>query len=165
MPFNAVQSIDMDYMVNNEDMANVIKKVIREKAPKEIVKPQSVIRENSIAMKIRSSIALEESLGHQVSISCATCGGPLLKIEYSKVGRYRYHVGCAFTEKSSLKSQNEAFEEIPWIAMPTFEKMKMFLQRVHKLNNQTGPMHGSKPELHQLRKFNNKSINRVKYCK
>ena len=60
MPFNAVQSIGMDYKVNNEDMANVIRKVIREKAPKEIEKPQSVIRENSIAMKIGSSIALEE---------------------------------------------------------------------------------------------------------
>ncbi|MGB3144850.1 MAG: chemotaxis protein CheB, partial [Maribacter sp.] len=138
MPSNAAQFIDIDYVVNIEDMEDVIRKVITETAPIEIEIPESVIRENSIAMKIGSSIALEQNLGHQVPISCATCGGPLWKIENSKVGRYRCHVGHAFTEEALLKSQNQALEEALWIAMRTLEEKKMLLERVNKQYNQTG---------------------------
>ena len=138
MPSNAAQFIDIDYVVNIEDMEDVIRKVITETAPIEIEIPESVIRENSIAMKIGSSIALEQNLGHQVPISCATCGGPLWKIEDSKVGRYRCHVGHAFTEEALLKSQNQALEEALWIAMRTLEEKKMLLERVNKQYNQTG---------------------------
>lgn len=132
MPLNAAESVDIDYVVNLEDMGSVINKIVKEKAPERIELPASIVRENKIAIKIGSQIALEETLGQQVPISCSTCGGPLWKIADSKINRYRCHVGHAFTEEALLKSQNNALEEALWIAMRTLEEKKMLLERVNR---------------------------------
>lgn len=138
MPSNAAQMVDIDYVVNVEDIGNVIQKIMDEKLPEKKELPASIARENSIATKIGSEIALEDRLGHQVPISCSTCGGPLWKIENTKVNRYRCHVGHAFTEEALLDSQNDALEEALWIAMRTLEEKKMLLVRVEKDYSQKG---------------------------
>lgn len=138
MPMNAAETVDIDYIVNLEDMSGVIAKIIQEDAPTRIDLPASIVRENKIAIKIGSQIALEEKLGQQVPISCSTCGGPLWKIEDSKINRYRCHVGHAFTEEALLKSQNDALEEALWIAMRTLEEKKMLLERVNRDYNKKG---------------------------
>ena len=132
MPSNAAEIVAIDYTVDLEDMSGVIQEIMNEKAPERIKLPASVIRENSIAIKIGSQIELEEKLGQQVPISCSSCGGPLWKIKDSKLNRYRCHVGHAFTEDALLKSQNDALEEALWIAMRTLEEKKMLLERVNR---------------------------------
>ena len=138
MPSNAAQTVEIDYVVNVEDLGNVIQKIMDEKLPENKKLPASVVRENTIATKISSEIALEDNLGHQVPISCSSCGGPLWKIEDSKVNRYRCHVGHAFTEEALLESQNDALEEALWVAMRTLEEKKMLLVRVKKDYNSKG---------------------------
>ncbi len=81
MPSNAAQVVDIDYVVNVEDMGDVIQNIMDEKLPEKKDLPASIVRENTIATKIGSEIALEENLGHQVPISCSSCGGPLWKID------------------------------------------------------------------------------------
>lgn len=138
MPSNAAQVVDIDYVVNVEDMGDVIRKIMQEELPEKKEIPGSVIRENTIATKISSQIALKENLGHQVPISCSSCGGPLWKIEDSKINRYRCHVGHAFTEEALLDSQNESLEEALWVAMRTLEEKKMLLVRVKSDYKQKG---------------------------
>ncbi|MGB7394053.1 MAG: hypothetical protein WA913_06640, partial [Pricia sp.] len=77
--------------------------------------------------------------GHQVPISCSSCGGPLWKIENSAVQRYRCHVGHAFSEQALLASQNQALEEALWISMRTLEEKKTLLERLAKDYLEKGP--------------------------
>ncbi|MDX1472303.1 MAG: hypothetical protein R3213_12460 [Flavobacteriaceae bacterium] len=96
--------------------------------PKKI--PQNLVRENEIATTIQSQIGLEEKLGHQVPISCSTCGGPLWEIENSNIKRYRCHVGHAFNEEALLTDQNDSIEEALWISLRTLEEKRMLLNRM-----------------------------------
>jgi len=138
MPSNAAQVVAIDYVVNVEDMGDVIQNIMDEKLPDRRDLPASVVRENTIATKIGSQIALEEKLGQQVPISCSSCGGPLWKIDDSKINRYRCHVGHAFSEEALLDSQNKALEEALWVAMRTLEEKKMLLKRVEMDYRQKG---------------------------
>ncbi|HEA19548.1 MAG TPA: chemotaxis protein CheB [Pricia antarctica] len=130
MPGFARETVDIDYVVDLEDLAEVIQNIMHEDLPlaKEI--SSKLIKENCIATKIESQIATEEILGHQVPISCSTCGGPLWKMEDSKIDRYRCHVGHAFTQEALLKSQNEALEEALWVSLRTLEEKRMLLKRI-----------------------------------
>ena len=127
----AAETVAIDYVVNIEDMSGVITKIIQEDAPTRIDLPVSIARENKIAIKI-GQIALEDKLEKQVSFSCSTCDDSLWVIEDSKVNRYRCHVGHVYFEEALLKSQNNASEDILWIAKRTLEKKKMLLERVYR---------------------------------
>lgn len=130
MPAFARETVDIDYVVDLEELSEVIQNIMNEELPPEKDVPPNLIRENGIATKIESQIPTEEALGYQVPISCSTCGGPLWKIENSKIDRYRCHVGHAFTQEALLKSQNEALEEALWVSLRTLEEKRMLLQRM-----------------------------------
>ena len=132
MPSSALEAVDIDYVVGLEQMSESIVNILQENLPPKTEIPHYLIRENGLANKIKSKIDTEESLGHQVPISCSSCGGPLWKIENSAVQRYRCHVGHAFSEKALLASQNQALEEALWISMRTLEEKKTLLERLAK---------------------------------
>ncbi len=131
MPAYAMEHVAIDHVVGIGEMGGLIEDMMDREPPKKIELPASVVRENSIATKIGSEISLEEDLGHQVPISCASCGGPLWKIEDSKIDRYRCHLGHAFSEEALLRGQNDTLEEVLWTALRTLEEKKRLLQRVH----------------------------------
>lgn len=130
MPRSAYELVDIDYVVNIEEMSDVILKIMEEKLPPKKNVPKNLARENEIATTIKSQIELEQSIGHQVPISCSSCGGPLWEIENSKVKRYRCHVGHAFTEEALLKDQSDSIEEALWISLRTLEEKRMLLNRM-----------------------------------
>ena len=128
MPSYAKETMDIDYIVNLEDMAKVIISVAGEDLPKTKPIPIPIKKENDIAMRIKSQIGLQEDLGKQVPISCASCGGPLWKIEHSNQDRYRCHVGHAFTQEALLKSQYSSLEEALWVSIRTLEEKRTLMQ-------------------------------------
>lgn len=130
MPLFAQKTIPIDYTVNLEDMASVIQKVTQEEIPKEKEVPQSIRRENEIAMRIKSQVSLQKQIGHQVPIGCAECGGPLWKIEDSNPERYRCHVGHSFTQEALLECQETSLEEALWVSIRTLEEKKVLLDRM-----------------------------------
>jgi len=151
MPGFALESVDIDYVVDLEEFSTVIQNIVDEGLPPEKEVPVNLLRENRIATKIESQIPTEEALGDQVPISCATCGGPLWKMKDSKLERYRCHVGHAFTQEALLQSQNEALEEVLWVSLRTLEEKRMLLQRMSDNYEDRGPMslarsYGSKIE-------------------
>ena len=128
MPTFAKETMDIDYIVNLEDMAKVIISVAQEDLPKEKEIPDNIVKENDIAMRIKSQIGLQEELGEQVPISCASCGGPLWKMKDDTQKRYRCHVGHAFTQEALLNSQDDALEEALWISIRTLEEKHTLMQ-------------------------------------
>lgn len=138
MPANAKRLVDVDYVVNLEDMAEVIQRTMAEQLPEAVEIPKSLILENEMAVKFKSQIGTDEKIGYQVPISCPSCGGPLWKMEKSGINRYRCHVGHAFSQEALLKSQNESLEEVLWIAMRTLEEKKMLLERMVSEYSQGG---------------------------
>lgn len=67
---------------------------------------------------------------HQSAV-LPVAAGPLWKIEGSKIDRYRFYFGHAFTEGALLKGQNDTLEEVLWVAMRTLEKKKRLSERIH----------------------------------
>lgn len=130
MPLFAQRTIDIDYTVNLEDMADVIVKIAKEPIPEQKDIPIHIVRENDIAMRIKSQIGLQNKLGKKVPISCATCGGPLWKMKNSNPERYRCHVGHAFTQEALLKSQDTSLEEALWVSIRTLEEKRTLLKSI-----------------------------------
>ena len=124
MPLFAQQTLPIDYTVNLEDMAGVIQKVTQEALPQAKAVPQSISRENEIAMRIKSQVRLQKDIGYQVPMGCAECGGPLWKIENSNPERYRCHVGHSFTQEALLECQEKSLEEALWVSIRTLEEKK-----------------------------------------
>jgi two-component system chemotaxis response regulator CheB len=139
MPSSALQAVNIDHVVDLEHMSETIEKILEEELPPETEIPQYLIRENSLANKIKSKIDTQDRLGHQVPVSCSSCGGPLWKVENSDVQRYRCHVGHAFSEEALLAGQNEALEEALWVSMRTLEEKRMLLDRLAKEYREKGP--------------------------
>ena len=128
MPLYAKETIPIDYVVNLEDMAGVITAICNEAPPEIKDVPSHIKKENNIAMRIKSQIELQEELGDQVPISCASCGGPLWKMKKSNPERYRCHVGHAFTQEALLKSQDQSLEEALWVSIRTLEEKKTLME-------------------------------------
>ncbi len=127
MPLTAQKFVDIDYTLELEDISHSIKEIINKPLPKEVEIPKTLKREAAIATKIKSQIDLEDFLGEEVSLTCASCGGPLWKIDDTQVPRYRCHVGHAFSQESLLLAQNENLEETLWICLRTLEEKKMLM--------------------------------------
>lgn len=132
MPLYAKETLDIDYVVNLEDIPQVIISIASEPLPEKREVPNYIRRENSIAMSIKSQISLEEELGDQVPISCASCGGPLWEMKNGKIKRYRCHVGHAFTQEALLKSQDASIEEALWVSIRTLEEKRMLMEAMQK---------------------------------
>lgn len=130
MPSSAQEFVEIDYILNLEKIGAAIKEICQHDLPVELSVPESIVREANIAMKIKSQVRTEESLGDQVPLSCASCGGPLWKMKESGIERYRCHVGHSFTQEALLKSQNDKLEETLWVSLRTFEEKKMLLRRM-----------------------------------
>ncbi|HDZ14144.1 hypothetical protein LCGC14_1395840 [marine sediment metagenome] len=84
----------------------------------------------NIAIKVKSKVRTEQSLGEQVALSYASCGGPVWEMKEKGIKRYRCHVGHSFTQKALLQTQNDKLEETLWVSLRTLEEKKMFLRRM-----------------------------------
>ena len=144
MPASAQRHVDIDYVVNLDDMSDVIKGILDEDLPESVSIPKSLVKENNIANKYESQVEKDEKLGHQVSISCPSCAGPLWKMEDTKVKRYRCHIGHAFTQEALLKSQDDSLEEALWLALRTLEERRMLLEKMSADSTKDGLKHLSK---------------------
>lgn len=130
MPLTAQQSVAIDYTLDLEEIAGAIQEIMGQALPEEKKVPLSLIKEASIAMKIKSQVRVEQTLGKEVPLSCSSCGGPLWKMTDADTERYRCHVGHAFSQEALLQSQQEKLEETLWISLRTFEEKRILLQKM-----------------------------------
>lgn len=132
MPAAAKDFVKIDYISDIHDMSNVMLKIMDKSIPKPKKIPESIKKEVTIAVSYKSDIKKENSIGEQVPMSCASCGGPLWKIKDDKLERYRCHVGHSFTQEALLKSQEEKVEETLWVCLRTLEEKQILLNRMIK---------------------------------
>lgn len=145
MPLIAKQSVEIDHALPIEKIPTLIARICNGPLPPLKQVPGSLKREAAISEKIRSQIKTEQSLGEQVPLSCAQCGGPLWQIDDSSgIKRFRCHVGHAFSMDSLLESQNEKLEETLWVSLRTFEEKKLLLMRMAKDFEEKGSFYMSK---------------------
>jgi len=124
MPLYAKESMEIDYIVNIQGIPQLIKTLSARDLPPQSPVPAHIRRENEIAIKIKSQIGLQEDLGTEVPISCASCGGPLWEMKDSNPKRYRCHVGHAFSQEALLKQQESSVEEALWVSVRTLEERR-----------------------------------------
>ena len=79
----------------------------------------------------------------RTSLSCPACGGALWKMPDPALGRYRCHIGHAFTEASLLDGQTEAIEQALVVALRTMEDRIKVLERVAREDRKAGWLDGS----------------------
>lgn len=136
MPTSAKDFVKIDYISDIEDMSNLILDIMKKDLPKPKEIPENIRRETTIAVSYKSDIKKENSIGEQVPMSCASCGGPLWKIKDNKIERYRCHVGHSFTQEALLKSQEVKVEETLWVCLRTLEEKQILLNRMVKEYNE-----------------------------
>ena len=130
MPLTAQKFVDIDYTVKLEKIGELIADLVDKPLPEKIEIPYTIRREAEIATKIRSQVKTEDFLGEKVSLSCASCGGPLWKIKDTEIERYRCHVGHSFSQESLLLAQNENLEETLWVCLRTLEEKKVLMLKM-----------------------------------
>lgn len=136
MPLTAQKFVEIDYTAELEEIGDLIKELAEKPLPEKIDIPYTLKREAEIATKIRSQVKTEDLLGEKVSLSCASCGGPLWKIKDTGIERYRCHVGHSFSQESLLLAQNENLEETLWVCLRTLEEKKvLMLKMVENFSN------------------------------
>lgn len=127
MPLTAQKFVDIDYTENLENISKLIKQLVEESLPVKTGIPETIRKEAEIATRIRSQVKTEDFLGEKVALSCASCGGPLWKINDTDIERYRCHVGHSFSQESLLLAQNENLEETLWVCLRTLEEKKVLM--------------------------------------
>ncbi|MCB7480142.1 chemotaxis protein CheB [Christiangramia sediminis] len=130
MPLTAQKFVEIDYSANLEEIGDIIKELTDKPLPEKKEIPYTLVRESEIATKIRSQVKTEDLLGEKVSLSCASCGGPLWKIKDTEIERYRCHVGHSFSQESLLLAQNENLEQTLWVCLRTLEEKKVLMLKI-----------------------------------
>lgn len=130
MPLSAQKFVEIDYTEKLENISNLIEQLVEDPLPEKMEIPDTIRKEAEIANRIRSKVKTEDFLGEKVALSCASCGGPLWKINDTEIERYRCHVGHSFSQESLLLAQNENLEETLWICLRTLEEKKVLMLKM-----------------------------------
>ena len=132
MPKNALNQIDVDYILPISEMGSVLYKLIAKKTGKQKAIPKDILIEAEIAKHVLSDLPAVNALGEQVPFNCPNCGGVLWKIDQDEALRYRCHTGHAYTAAALLSEQTGKIEETMWVALRMFEERKNLLTTVAK---------------------------------
>ncbi len=140
MPQNAIEYVDVDYIVPLSQMAALLKRLVDETTADEAMYPvpQDMNNEVSAAAMSRNASNEHEHIGIPSVYSCPECGGVLWEIQDNGLLRFRCRVGHAFTSETMLAQQDEALEEALWTALKTLEEHASLTQRMLKHAYQRG---------------------------
>jgi two-component system, chemotaxis family, protein-glutamate methylesterase/glutaminase len=134
MPKNAINQVQVDYVVPINEMGGLIYQLISRKIKKSFPIPKNILIETKIAERVTSDLRSVNALGVQVPFNCPGCGGVLWKVDGGEGARYRCHTGHAYTSATLLADQTMKIEETMWTALRMFEERKNLLMTVSKDN-------------------------------
>jgi two-component system chemotaxis response regulator CheB len=132
MPNNAINEVQVDYIVPITEMGGLIYQLISRKILKSPAIPKDILIEATIATRVSSDLDSVNALGDQVPFNCPGCGGVLWKIDHDSNLRYRCHTGHAYTAATLLAEQTMKIEETMWTALRMFEERKNLLVAIAK---------------------------------
>jgi two-component system chemotaxis response regulator CheB len=130
MPQNALKRDHVDHQVRLDDLADLLVRLIQEKAGESLPLPQEYVIEDRIAAQ--EFAVMEPDIitpGQPSHISCPDCGGVLNQIEAEDEVRFRCQIGHAFTPLGLAAAQNDELERALAIAARTHrDRIRLFDQ-------------------------------------
>ncbi|GAB3812884.1 chemotaxis protein CheB [Pontibacter rugosus] len=141
LPQNVLRKVNVDYVVNLDEMANVLIELAHRDMSRSVTVPTDIwqeaqITERVMSNSVMSSIEELQKIGNHTSYTCPECGGGLWELsQQGTVKRFRCHTGHAFSHDSLLHSMSNSLEETLWVAMRTLEERRNIL--LHMSQNET----------------------------
>lgn len=132
MPKNAINQVNVGYVVPIIEMGGLIYQLIARKIEKNKSVSKNILIETAIAERVTSDLKSVNALGTQVPFNCPACGGVLWKMDETGSARYRCHTGHAYTAVTLLADQTSKIEETMWTALRMFEERKNLLVTIAK---------------------------------
>ena len=138
MPQNAINKVEVDYILPLAQMGSVLNELVLSPAPPPVPVPDDILTEVRVAETGRGSIPVSDQLGMLTPYSCPDCGGPMWQMEHAAVPRFRCNVGHALSSQSLLIGQEEALDHALWEAVRTMEQRERLLQQMAEGERQAG---------------------------
>jgi len=92
--------------------------------------PHDLQIEAAIAERVMGTTDQVSEIGHQVPLTCPSCGGNLWEVNEGNVLRFRCHTGHAYTAEALLESSQQEMEETLWVALRMMEERKNLLSNM-----------------------------------
>lgn len=137
MPLNVLDTTDVDYCLQLEEMMPAIRKIIKQEIKPNVI-PEDILTEARIIEKMITGSTSSSSLGTPSIFACPDCGGNLTEIRNGELNRYRCHIGHSYTEYDLMIKQASKAQATLWIALRIMEERKSLLTRMARQNKQKG---------------------------
>lgn len=119
--------------------------------------PPDLKLEAAIAERVMGATEQIAQFGHQVPLSCPSCGSSLWEMNAGHVLRYRCHTGHAYTADALAESSRLALEETLWVALRMMEERKNLLSSM--ASHGDSPWH--RPQLERVEEIK-RHVNRLR---
>ena len=143
MPQYALEAVSVDHCAPVAEIGSLLGSLSRELAGEASPVPQDLLIEAQLTERVMDDTSKMDKIGKRTSLSCPACGGALWKMPDPALGRYRCHIGHAFTEASLLDGQTEAIEQALVVALRTMEDRIKVLERVAREDRKAGWLDGT----------------------
>lgn len=131
MPLSALRYVRVDHIVRIGELAPLLVRLAASPADMpegDLVVPDDVNIEVSIAKEDRATEAGVQQLGAPSNYACPECHGVLLQMKDDAPLRFRCHTGHAYTLESLLSEMDETIEESLWNAIRALEERAMLMR-------------------------------------
>jgi two-component system chemotaxis response regulator CheB len=125
MPTSALEQIDVDHSLPAADIGALLARLADEHVPGSV--PAHV---HDVAECRDTGLRTKPPPGALEPFACPECGGALWQSHPTSEGRYRCHVGHAFTERTLIALQEGKLEEALWTALRHLEEHAALRRRL-----------------------------------
>ena len=145
MPWHALRHVRVDYSVPLSGIPSVLMKVTAEAAPdaKAIEVPEHLDVEVKIAKEENPREAGLESLGRPSPYACPECHGVLLELTQEGRGRFRCHIGHAYSVESLLAAIKDEIELDLDTAIRSLEEGALLMDRIARQLTESDQRHAA----------------------
>ena len=131
MPESALRHVEIDHVASLDAMGPLLVRLVSPPTPPTpsdiMAIPSDLKLEAAIAERVVGTTEQIAELGHQVPLTCPSCGGSLWELNAGHVLRYRCHTGHAYTAEALAESSRQTLEETLWVALRMMEERKNLL--------------------------------------
>ncbi|WP_206020796.1 chemotaxis protein CheB [Roseococcus sp. SYP-B2431] len=138
MPLAALQTVEVDHVGPADQLAGLLRQVVREEAGPAIAAPLDLQLEVSIATGQRAGSEQLRTLGEPVPLSCPHCQGVLSEMKDGKPLRFRCQIGHAFTAEAMIASAEAGVGDAIRIAMRLMEERVELVSRMSRDARESG---------------------------
>jgi two-component system chemotaxis response regulator CheB len=125
MPTSALEQIDVDHSLPAADIGPLLARLADE-----VVPGTAPLHVHDVAECGDTGLRTKPPPGALEPFTCPECGGPLWKSHPTREGRYRCHVGHAFTGRTLMSLQEGKLEEALWTALRHLEEHAALRRRL-----------------------------------